>query len=134
MHYKVFISYEACFIHLANVALSDLKCWWILVLFPALDNFRYLTICVKCNCSTHFTFHSGSDIIWINDLFASWTKISMMNDVENLKENEKYEFFAIFSSFGCHGNQGSYLKIKEKSEINRDRMFCTYVCEINCNV
>ena len=93
-----------CSLHLSNVALSDLKCWWLLTLFPGLDNFRYLTICVKCN-STHFKLHSASDIIWMNGLFPPLTKLSMINVVENLREYKKYNFFAIFSSFGCHGNQ-----------------------------
>ena len=51
----------------------------------------------------------------MNSLFPSFTKFSMMNVVENLREYEKYDFSAIFSSFGCHGNQGTYSKIK-KSE------------------
>ena len=102
-----------CFLHLWYVALSAMKCWWILTLFPALDNFKFLSISVKCYCSTQFKLHSASDIIWINGLFPSLTKFSTMHVVENLKENEKYDFFAIFSSFGCHGNQGSYSKIKK---------------------
>ena len=97
---------KGCFsINLFNVTLSEIKCWWILALFPVLDNFKYLTYYVEYNDSTHFKLPSASDIKLKNSLFPSLTKFSMMNVIENLREYKQYDIFAIFSSFDCHGKQ-----------------------------